>query len=528
MMMRALRKRFPQAVAILLSATVFMMSSAAMHHAGNAQEAEGTPAARNLTTVDESGEHVSCGQVGEAKDGVLVGYIVPCIVKTIENVTQRMTQQTMDWLKPTIYSFMTLVVVLFGVRILQGGGQVHTEGLLLLIKIGAVIAMMYMIPNVFVPMLYNVMNQSQEIVAGTIGPDTSSIYCDMSEYDNGDNARVWSHMDCLLGKLYGITVGSDGANGEQRPNMLLGASLFGMLAGFLFGGTFGVILFFAMVGVLWTMFMVVLRTVSAFLNGYLYASLLFIVSPLFMPLILMKASTQYFEPWWKGILGGILLPIIISSYAMFAMLLYDRMLFDDGSESGKPALLYKLMDNDIMRQLQQIPRPVCDMQRPNNPAQREEATGLTEEALARHPMLRNFVNPLLTAANNQCLGITRPSVEMTKALEVESNREAFNQLFKDSLTLLAIAMLINMGYSNILHVARRIVGSGGVASSLDARGTVENKLAAMQGGVRQSIANSFRNEDGSMRGGGTEFIEDLANVPRNIGAGIISGLRREP
>lgn len=511
------------AVAIFLAAAVFFLTSGAVNQTSYADTGN-----RSLETTDESGSRIRCAQVAEAKAGVVLGYIVPCVIHTIEGTTERMTRESIAWLTPAVYSFITLAVVFFGIRILQGGGQMQSEGILLLLKIGIVIALLELIPTMFVPMFYDVMNESQDIVSNAIGPGNSSIHCDVEKYENPEASRVWAQMDCVLGKLYGVSVGGEvGPDGEKRPNMLLAASIIGFLGGFLFGGSFGVILFLACVGVLWTMFMVILRTVMAFLNGYLYAALLFIVSPLFLPLILMKASTQYFEVWWKGILGSIMLPIVISAYAMFAMLLYDRILFDDGSESGRPALIYKLFDYDLVKQMQGMPRPACNLERAGNPAQRAQGNATETQLYANNPFFRNFANPLLTAANNQCFGMSVPSVQMTAGLDTDDNREAFTRMFYDCVKLLVLALLINMGYNSITGLARRLVGSGGVASSLDARGPIETKFAAIRQSTQLHARHAFDTEDGGSARG-AEFVERLGTqLPQAIGTGIISGISRD-
>ncbi len=525
------RQRILHGCALLLTAFVFLMSSASVHHNPRAQEV-GTPTDRSIETVDVNGNRIRCADLVEAKAGVILGYIIPCITHTIEGTTERMSAAMIDWLMPTVWAFITLVVVLFGVRVLQGGGQVHTEGILLLLKIGIVIAVLQLIPHTFVPMLYKVMDQTQEIVAGTITPDTSSIRCDVGKYNNTEGPLVWAQMDCLIGKLWGVTTGRPGPDGAAQPNMLLAASIFGMMGGFLFGGSFGVVLFITCAGVLWTMMVLILRTVVAFLNGYLYACLMLIIAPLFLPLTLLKVSASYFDPWWKGILASIILPILITSYTMFAMLLYDRMLFDDGSVSKQPSLLHKLFNSELVKEMQGMPQPMCDMLRPGDPSQRAASSGQTEDAIYRNnPFFRNFVNPLLTASNNQCLGLTKPTVDTTEALGV-GKEEAFRVMFLDCVKLLVLAIMIGMGTTNISNLARRLSGSTAVASSLDARGGIEQKFSAMQRNVKGQVIRGLnvhdeQNRDTGVTSRGTEFIGRLRSLPGSISEGIVGGISKD-
>lgn len=526
------RARLLHAIAILLTAAVFLMSGASVHHQSRAAD----EAARNVETTDQSGRRIQCSDVAEARAGVLLGYIVPCVIHTIEKSTVRISSEMIDWLRPTIYAFMTLVITLFGVRILQGGGQVHQEGIILIMKIGIVIAVMELVPTSFVPAFYGVMNDGMNIVSSAVGPDTSSVHCDMEKYRNPEAPMIWTQLDCLTAKMFGISVGTPGPGGEARPNMLLGASIIGFLAGFLFSGTFGFILFLTLVGVLWSMLMLIIRTVSAFLNGYLYAALLFIITPIYLPLLLLKQGQQYFDQWWKGILASVLLPVVICAYAMFAMLLYDKMLFDPGDASvgREPALLYKLFDNELVKKMQGMPQPLCDMQRAGNVDQRAADLNLPGEQIYRNnPFFRNFVNPVLTAANNQCGGLMRPSVDMTAGLDTESNREAFTAMFKDAIMLLVLALVIRMGYDNVYVLARRLIGSGGVASTLDVHGPVETKIAAVRQNIKEEVNANFRGrneqnaEDRGGMGNGAAFIRRLGTLPEAIGRGVTTGLDRD-
>lgn len=524
-------------LAILFSGFVFLMAGAALHHAPQAQEAG--QAARGLETVDENGTRIYCGSLTEARSGVWLGYIVPCVTKTIENTTIRMSKAMIDWLEPTLYAFISLVLTLFGVRVLQGGGQLQAEAMLLLLKVSLVIGLLQIIPTQAVPALYKVMNEAVSVVTDTIGPDISSLQCDAAKYRNPETIMLWSHMDCLAGHLFGIAGGTDGPNGEKRPNMLLASSIFGLLAGFLFSGTLGVLLFFSMLGMLWSVFMLIVRTTTAFLNGYLYASMMLLIAPLFMPLILFRGTASYFESWWKGILGGIILPVVISSYAMFALVLYDKMLFATGADGGEPSLLYKLMDNDLVKQVHGEDRRVCNILRIGNPQQRADALGLksgstpeeTQAQLSRmysSPLFNNIANPLLNASDDSCADVVRPTVDLVKGLNVESNKQGFMDLFKDSFKLLVLGIILNMGYSSVQSLARRLSGSGAAASTLDIRGGVDAKLNNIGRNVRSSISGHFvaHDENGRPTGQasrGGEFIQQLATLPTAIGRGLSNG-----
>ncbi len=513
---------FGRTLLILATAAVFWLSSAATPPRAYATDT-GTPAEQNLETLDSSGTMITCSQVEEAKGGVLLGYIVPCLAKTIENTTQRMSAAMITLLTPVINSFIFLAIILYGVRILQGGGPVHVEGILLLLKITLAMLILNIMPGTLVPALYGIMNESQAIVESTVS-GVADLKCPVNQYANADTPQVWSEMDCLLGKLYGFTMGDQtDANGRKRPNMLLTSSVFGLLGGFFFGGTLGAILFFSCIGMLWTMFWVVLRTAFTFINAYLYAAILLILSPLFVPLVMMRATTGYFDAWWRGILGSILLPILITAYAMFAMLLYDQMLFSPN------ALINNLFNNDLMQKVEQASAPVCDVSRTGNPAQRVADTGAADEKTyygGLDPFMKNFMNPLLTAANNQCAGLMKPSVNVMNILNDttpnasgKTPKQVFTKLFYDATELLVLALLIAGGLVDVTSFARRLVGSS-VSTTIDTRSQVETKFAQMQasarGAVMQTMGTARPDGLGNYSTSGLSFIKNLAETPKSI------------
>ncbi len=510
---------FRHSLILLATALVFLMAGAMQQADTYAQEAQGSPAEQNLQTVDSKGNRSNCRDLPEAQ-GVLVGVLVPCIINTIENTTERFSEEMITWLMPTVYAFVFFVIVMFGVKVLQGGQAPHVQGFLLLVKLTFVLAFLQMIPHTFVPLFYEIMAESQQIVAGAIGPE-QGIRCDIRNYDSSATPQVWAHMDCLLGKLYGFTTGTM-PNGDKSPNMLLASSIFGLLGGFFFGGTFGMILFFSCLGVLWTMFQVVLRTVVAFLNGYLYAAILFIISPLFLPLTLLPATARYFDPWVKGLLASVLLPIIISAYSMFALLLYDRMLFSDD------ALVNKLFNNELVQQMQGLPRELCDVRRPANPEQRAASTGVAENILyGNSTIFGNAAAPLTALANNQCIGLKAPDLDVLKGLDLDSQKEAYTELFLDCVMLLLVAFLISNGLTHIITLSRLLVGSGGVASTLDARGPIEEKFETIKQSAQAGIRDGLNDPNTGRTTYGTDFITRLAAVPGTVSERINDAMKKD-
>lgn len=502
--------------AMLLAGFVFLMETAHTQSMVYAQETEegGSP---------PKGQRLECANVEAAKGGVLLGYIVPCVAYTIERGTIDFSKEMIAMLRPLFYSFLTFVIVMFGLKVLQGEGEVHKHGMLLLLKIGIVIAFLDMIPGTFVPAVYNIMNESQTIVAGVVGSTSSNIHCDIERYGDTNTPLVWAQMDCVLGKLYGFTTGADSASGQERPNMLLASSMVGLLAGFFFGGTFGVMLFFMCIGVLWSLFMIVFRVAFAFLNAYLTASIFLIIAPLFMPLVFLQVTGNYFQKWWNGILAAMLLPVAVTAYAMFALLVYDKLLFADDS------LMNEMLDHDFVQQAQGLPRQLCNRELTNDPSFRGEAAGKDDNSVySGNPFLLNKDNPLLSGANNLCAGLNAPVFDPKNGPgteQYENNREIFEQLFYDATKLFILAWLINAGYKTMIGAIRPVLGSPPVTAALDATSPLEKRLQTGVQGMREGISNSF-----AMQGGGSasgaDFIARAPDALRGAFTGFSNGISR--
>ncbi|MFZ4124490.1 MAG: hypothetical protein ACOYJ2_00265 [Rickettsiales bacterium] len=95
-----------------------------------------------METVDANGARKSCSDYG-----TLTGAIVPCVMYTVETAGEQMAIAFVDLLQPTIMAFLVLVITFFGVKILQGEGQVAQRGMLLVIKIAFVIGFLQIMPS---------------------------------------------------------------------------------------------------------------------------------------------------------------------------------------------------------------------------------------------------------------------------------------------------------------------------------------------------------------------------------------------
>ncbi len=491
---------------MLAAALVFLLVGAS-HHSAVAQQSDqpqGSPANANLETVDASGNRYRCDSIPEAKGGVLLGKMIPCLVKTIETGAVKFSREFIDWMKPIFYAFLTFVIVMFGLKVLQGEGQLQAQGIVLLLKIGMVLALFELIPNAILPDLYSIMAETQTVVMQTIGPDSINIQCDIDRYGDENTPMIWVQLDCLLGKLYGFTTGTPDADGNARPNMLLASSAIGMASGFFFGGTFGVAVFFLLIGMLWSMFSLVLKVVTAFINAYLIIALYMIIAPLFLPLMFLRVTTQYFERWTSAIMAAVLMPIIICAYVVLALQLYDRVLF------APDALMNKLFQYDFVKDVQMAPTKACESTELAGKLDwRAKASDGTENQIyQQNPYMINQVISYLSGSQGLCSALNRTNIEMTK--------DQYLQLFKDAVMIFMVSWLIDAGFTALTGAIRPMLGSGAVAMTLDMRSREEERFQTALAQARNDFSRSFQEEDGSSVSG-TKF---LTRIPIAAGDGL--------
>lgn len=493
----------------------------------------GTPSTGNLETSGPNGTRQSCSSFEAARGGFLLGRIVPCLAKTIEHAATRMSREMIEMMRPIISAFLTFVIIIFGVQVLQNEGQLQTRAFVLLLKIGFCFTIMAMIPGDedtneggLIGTGFAILAETQSVVMKGMAPTSDNIRCEIESFGDDNTPLIWKQMDCLLGKLYGFTVGTPGPSGEARPNMLLASSVIGLAGGFFFGGSFGVALFLACIGMLASMFMLILRVVMAFLNSYMFIALYMILAPLMLPLMFLRVTTSIFEKWYSGIIAALLLPMIVSAYVVLALQVYDKLFFADD------AMITKLFDNQIMDRARQLPRDVCDTRIANSAGFRADATGRTEQEIYTDNAFLQNINPLVSGANNLCGGLKATNLNLEGTFTDENGqtitaKAAFEKLFQDCLKLFIISMLINMGFKTIMGSLKPMLGSGAVVLALNTGTPLEAKLQQGIAGAKQGLQRGFMvsNPDGSTRNtSGAEFLRQLPTAFTESGRGFLSGM----
>ncbi|MFZ4540915.1 MAG: hypothetical protein ACOYNL_03765 [Rickettsiales bacterium] len=478
-----------------------------------------SPSEAELQTVDQSGNQVGCAQqVPEAAGSAIIGTLVPCLVYTIQEATINFTAEMVALIAPIMYSFLLLVVCIYGVRVLQNEPDIYKQGFLLIFKIAIISIVLNDLgdvaaydgtggPGMLIESVYGIMNQSQEIIISSI--DYSGINCNVAAYKGAQTPQVWATMDCIMGKLFGYELGQDG-----KINMVLATSLFGLLSGFFFSGTWGATIFFLMLGVLVSVLLLVVRAVVGFISSYLTICFMLVIAPIFFPLALLNVTTSYFEKVWRIILGAFLTPVIITCYVMFALLLYDDVLFAPNS------IVQKLFDYDNVKEAMLQDKKLINREIQGDPDDVRSPTGAPTAAENRerysNPFLQNFITRTMTGSNDAGAASQVTNLDLTKIRGFGGTREEFQKAFTELISLFIIAWLINEGLKTLPDLIRTFVGQSIAMRATQEISTMGGELPTAARDAKLAAKETL-GKGGASFSGGAGFLRSMpGNAPKAV------------
>lgn len=245
----------------------------------------------------------------------LLDRVVNCIDVPLEAATGEMLAVVYAVMQPAIAAFMVLTVVIYGLKMASGGVRdVKGETIVLLIKIAGVA---YFTQNFsdWYPGIIAAVDDSVRIV---VQPLTKSILvCPGIPEDN-----LWARMDCMLFALLGIA----GVGTVISPfigNMIgtattdipfLGSGLGTMVAAM--GMGFVLAMFFGFV-----------KIMLGFIAAKIAIAFLIALAPMFVPLLLMSVTKNYFMKWANHLASYCIQPFLLFAFVALAMTAMDKAVF---------------------------------------------------------------------------------------------------------------------------------------------------------------------------------------------------------
>lgn len=513
---------------IVLACGVFASSGAWAQQPPSSQGSSGS-----ITTIGGR----SCSSFNDA-EGALFGTIIPCLSNTIEIAAEGMASAMVVYMRPIFYSFLTLVLVLHGVTAAQGEGQIGPRTLLLLVKITAVFSFVeglggFMPELIHVSDIYDVMKETEDIMAHALlgGGGSQSFACDYTAYlPSGRPGHIlWAEMDCALGKIMGFAL--SGSNGQ--PSMVLAASVLGMLGGFFFGGTFGLAVFFAAVGFIISLLSFVVRVGFAYINAYMVVALYVIISPIFIPLALMRSTTQYFQNWTKGLVGAIITPVVVTAYSVFALLIFDQMLFREDSALKEMMTYSNIVEAQRAAKTVDcgtyINDQVAQSNRLNIPGQAQGGAMVTRD---RNPLVASLTGVTNCEVQVTNLEVARARLSGMPEDAVQKEKTIYTQLMIDLAKLFILALIVTSGWKQISQVLLVLSGSSVAPMALGSVSRMERNVESSYANARKAMneqmmaAGKDGDEMGSAGAAGATFVDRLLPTMGTGAKTFIEGVGR--
>ncbi len=501
-------KRWMVAVCLVLT---LLMAGASSVWAQSPPSSPGRSAPLNCARFNDS-----VGQVFPNLKGAAFGVIVPCISRVLETAGTDMTAAMVDYMRPIFYSFLVLVIVLQGITAVQGEGQMGPRTMLLLLKIAAVAYFVEAfggnVPNLItIADIFDIMDSTADIMATAMLPAGGSqgFTCEWQQYMPSNprpSSILWAQMDCALGKVLGFAMGQNG-----QPNMILATSVLGMLGGFFFGGTFGVTVFFMGVGFIISLLLFVIRVGFAYLNAYFLATIYLIISPIFIPLALIRQTTQYFQNWTRGMVGAVMMPVIVTTYSIFALLVFDKILFTPNST------LHQLMDYRIIQDSLGTAKTIdCGTALSN--AQGYSRVRGVEQQQGQGALATANRNPTLGTFDNGACKVQVVNLELARSrLEMpdgEASREKaiYTRLLVDLTKMMLVCFVMISGWRTVQSVMTVLTESGAATAPIaNADQAIQSRAQAAENNMKGVFNVQPKEGEQSGPGGlaGTAFIEQL-------------------
>lgn len=439
---------------------------------------------------------------GNCPGNGLLERLVPCITDAMEQSTTKLANSISTYLFPVISIFVILVIIIYGAKIMSPEGNPRKTAIPVAMKIGF---MLLFVQNFggFIPAVHGGLKEIVDILANALEIRSQCEGASGGGGGGGGGAaasgagKLWTQMDCILGKLFGFE-GKDG-------NMKLIASIFGLAAGFFFGGSFGMIAFMGILGVLWAVLVFIYKATFAFLNGFLLASFAVIISPLFIPLFLLQVSTEYFQRWLQLFISAFLMPLLVVGYCIFALSIYNKILFE--SEHAKT--IRKTMDKAFAEGITGM-RTECLGTWLNNAfflvnggsgggsgggggsSSSSGSGGNNRDAntVLRNDSVQNPVIPQQSGTPSLCIKI--PNIDMQQMMDGFKNKQDFfRKIFTDGAGLFLMSWLLLQGLKWIQEVVGNMSGRA-AAKLLSPISSVEQKIAASMKNAEQKMKDYFQ------------------------------------
>lgn len=256
--------------------------------------------------------------------GLWLERIVFCFASVPDGLMYAASQQILQKLGPYYWLMagpvMLFAVVLFGWKVTLGTiRSVPKDTFTFGLKLGGVLTFLWMFPTI-----HGLVLDMIQDLAGLV----SEIFADMGNICNlkagSDTPTLWAQFDCVFSKLLGLSI-------ENKDSKFMGSGLMMGMGGYMFAFALipgaGSAIFLLFFGVMMTLLGAAMRAVNTYLMAVMSASFLFLLAPLFVPMLLFGASYQRFYSWLQMMIGYILQPMMLMMFLGIMMVAMEFAIF---------------------------------------------------------------------------------------------------------------------------------------------------------------------------------------------------------
>ncbi|MDG1287605.1 MAG: type IV secretion system protein [Rickettsiales bacterium] len=216
-----------------------------------------------------------------------------------------------DFYVSLVSGCILLAVVLFGFNLTLGAVQsIPKDSFILILKIGGVT--LFFSKYMWVYGLSLDMVQGLATTVSTAAGNMGNL-CDTAA---GSKApTLWASWDCLFLKFTGLIGGA------------LSAGIFSIVLSLFFSGGIGVGIGFGLLYVVLMLLLIAMRLVFTYLVAILAISFLFLLAPLFVPMLLFGLTYKQFTTWFKMMIAYALQPMLLMLFMILMLVALEFTIF---------------------------------------------------------------------------------------------------------------------------------------------------------------------------------------------------------
>lgn len=166
----------------------------------------------------------------------------------------------------------------------------------------------------WVPRIFEVMDGLLEIVTEVL---LQAMLLEGCQEPAGGGMSLWTRVDCVMGAYFGFGVLTGLFSGILGLVIGMGASASDM----------GGLAFVGGVSAAFSFFFSVARAVYGYLVAHIAITFLSALAPLFVPMVLLEGTKQYFNKWVQAILSYMLQPVFLFGFIALSITAVDRAVF---------------------------------------------------------------------------------------------------------------------------------------------------------------------------------------------------------